>query len=112
MNPNEEISFIFFGFPNNFKTIDISCDKRFRNMSSSNVPNFVHWKYVKWIFSFLEIWISLLRISLNMKICPTKSSRLFLFAILISSLASDTLVHRGFSTKTCFFAKRAFFIIE
>ena len=42
MNPNEEISFIFFGFPNNFKTIDISCDKRLRNISSSNVPNFVH----------------------------------------------------------------------
>ena len=111
-NPTEEISFDFFGFPNSFMKIDMSCDKRLRKISSSNVPNLFHWKYRNWIVSFLEIWINFLKISLNRKTWPTKRSRLFCFAILISSLASRISVHNGFSTKTCFLARSAFFIKE
>ena len=57
---------IFLGFPKRVKMIDKSCDTKFRNISSSNVPNLFHTKFTYTIFSLFEISIiffSLLYIS-------------------------------------------------
>ena len=108
MNPNALTNLIFLGFPKRVKIIDKSCDTKFRNISSSNVPNLFHTKFTCVIFSLFEIWIIFFNISLKMNMWPTKRSRLFFFAIFINSSALERVELRGFSTKTCFFASNAF----
>ena len=108
ITPNLLISLIFLGFPKRAKIIDKSCDTKFRNISSSNVPNLFHRKFRCVIFSLFEIWINFLNISLKMNMWPTKRSKLFFFAISINSSASERLVLIGFSTNTCFFDNNAF----
>ena len=60
-------SLIFFGIPNNSKFKERSWDSRFSNISSSNVPSFLHSKFAYLIDSVLCNSLIFLKISLCRK---------------------------------------------